>query len=177
MIRFWCKCGRPLQADGEDAGQAAGKGKAVAVFIFCIGFLVFPMVYLRVNGVRERQRDKSNLEQLAEAMEDYHDANGCLPAANAYPTRDGKSGLSWRVALLPYLGQYTLFQQFRLDEPWNSPHNLYLLPQMPEVYRIPGRKGDQPGWTYYQVFVGPDAVFQAGESPAAVPRLPGAAAP
>ncbi len=29
----------------------------------------------------------------------------------------------------------SLNQQFHLDEPWDSEHNLTLVPQMPEVYR------------------------------------------
>ncbi len=159
MIRFWCKA------------------KAMAVFTFCVGLLVFPLLYLWADGVRQRQRDRSNLEQLAEAMQDYHDANGCLPAANAYPTKDGKSGLSWRVALLPYLGEVALFRKFRLDEPWDSPHNLRLLPRMPKVYRMPGRKGNRPGLTHYQVFVGPGAVFLPRQNAPGLPRLPGSAAP
>ena len=43
----------------------------------------------------------------------------------------GKPLLSWRVAILPGLEQGNLYKQFRLDEPWDSPHNLTLLPLMP----------------------------------------------
>ena len=43
----------------------------------------------------------------------------------------GKPGLSWRVAILPYLEQDTLYKQFKLDEPWDSPHNKKLIRQMP----------------------------------------------
>jgi RNA polymerase sigma factor (sigma-70 family) len=67
----------------------------------------------------------------------------------------GKALLSWRVALLPFLDQNELYRQFKLDEPWNSPHNRQLLDKMPAVY---GR--GQPGYTYYQVFVGGDAGFE-----------------
>ncbi len=44
---------------------------------------------------------------------------------------------SWRVHQLPYLGHKPLFDRFRLDEPWDSDHNLALLSEMPEVYRSP----------------------------------------
>ena len=38
-------------------------------------------------------------------------------------SKDGKPFLSWRVALLPYLEQIPLYNKFKLDEPWDSPHN------------------------------------------------------
>lgn len=43
--------------------------------------------------------------------------------------------LSWRVHLLPYLGHTKLFLQFRVNEPWDSPHNKQLLNCMPDIYR------------------------------------------
>ena len=45
--------------------------------------------------------------------------------------------LSWRVAILPDLGERELYEQFHLDEPWNSPHNLVLVGRMPKVYAHP----------------------------------------
>lgn len=49
--------------------------------------------------------------------------------------KDIDAGLSWRVALLPYLGYENLHEQFHHDEPWNSPHNRKLIPMMPRIYR------------------------------------------
>lgn len=43
--------------------------------------------------------------------------------------------LSWRVHLLPFLNHEPLYRQFRLEEPWDSPHNKQLLRHMPDVYR------------------------------------------
>ncbi|MEQ8788046.1 MAG: hypothetical protein RIC55_17190 [Pirellulaceae bacterium] len=42
--------------------------------------------------------------------------------------------LSWRVAMLPGLYCRTLYGEFHLDEPWDSPHNLKLLKHMPTAY-------------------------------------------
>jgi hypothetical protein len=59
--------------------------------------------------------------------------------------------LSWRVHLLPYLEQEDLYAKFRLDEPWDSPHNRKLILQMPEIY------GEDPeGRTVFHVFTSPD---------------------
>lgn len=47
------------------------------------------------------------------------------------------SGLSWRVHLLRAFGEGALADAFRMDEAWDSPHNLRLLPRMPAIYRMP----------------------------------------
>lgn len=46
-----------------------------------------------------------------------------------------ESGLSWRVHLLPFMDESVLYEQFRLDEPWDSEHNLALLERMPDAFR------------------------------------------
>jgi hypothetical protein len=78
-----------------------------------------------------------------------------------FPTRaifrDGRDGLlSWRVALLPYLGYDELYAQFRLNEPWNSRHNYELLAHIPSVYQSPERCDDH---TNYLVPVDTNTAF------------------
>jgi RNA polymerase sigma factor (sigma-70 family) len=68
--------------------------------------------------------------------------------------------LSWRVALLPFLEEDELYKQFRLDEPWDGPHNKKLLHKMPKVFAHPKGIGAEAGMTYYQVFVGEHAAFE-----------------
>jgi hypothetical protein len=66
------------------------------------------------------------------------------------------------VLLLPFVEQQELRDQFKLDEAWDSPHNLRLLPLMPTVYAPPpGRAGRlPPSHTVCHVFVGPGAAFE-----------------
>lgn len=74
------------------------------------------------------------LEQVAAALIDYHDANGSLPPA--FVTDGGGTPLlSWRVLILPYLGEADLFAQFDLTKAWDDPVNQPLLNQMPAVFR------------------------------------------
>src|SRR5262245_56693586 len=75
----------------------------------------------------------NNLKQIGVAMHTYHDKHRSFPAAAIYG-KDGKALLSWRVALLPYLGLEALYKEFKLDEPWDSAHNKRLLEKMPAVY-------------------------------------------
>jgi beta-lactamase regulating signal transducer with metallopeptidase domain len=82
----------------------------------------------------ERIRAINSLKQLLLALHNYQDANGHFPPV-ATRTRDGKPALSWRVLVLPYLEQNDLFNQFHLDEPWDSEHNRPLIGKMPELFR------------------------------------------
>jgi hypothetical protein len=94
------------------------------------------------------------------------DMKGRLPPA-ARRSRNGKPLLSWRVAILPYIEQDDLYKEVKLDEPWDSPHNIKLLPRMPKVYgRFDGKPTSQPYTTYYQVFTGKHTAFEdpQGES-------------
>jgi len=85
---------------------------------------------------------------------------GAPPAGQAVGGKGSKALLSWRVALLPYLQENELYHQFKLDEPWDSPHNKALLKKMPKVFAPPGVKTPEPYSTFYQVFVGPHAAFE-----------------
>lgn len=82
-------------------------------------------------------------------------------APHAIYSTDGKPLLSWRVALLPYLGEQELYSQFHLDEPWDSEHNRKLVARIPILYVIP--KVNLPpvyaGKTNYLAVVGPECVF------------------
>ncbi len=67
----------------------------------------------------ERTAVKNHLRQLALAMHNYHDVYKQFPAA-AIRDAQGRPLLSWRVALLPFLEESKLYQEFHLDEPWDS---------------------------------------------------------
>jgi hypothetical protein len=113
----------------------------------------------KVRAARLRKRSQNNLKQIGIAMHQYHDTFGTLPTAAIYG-KDGKPLLSWRVAILPYIEQNQLYQQFKLDEPWDSEHNKKLLDKMPPIYAPLGVKTKEPNTTFYQAFVGPGAAFE-----------------
>jgi RNA polymerase sigma factor (sigma-70 family) len=108
---------------------------------------------------RYRAQSQNNLKMLALAMHNYEAAYARFPTAASYD-RDGKALLSWRVALLPFLEQAELYNEFKQDEPWNSPHNRKLLERMPKLYAPPGVTTRVPYSTFYQVFVGKGAGFE-----------------
>ena len=67
-------------------------------------------------------------------MHNYHDVHDAFPPQSLV-NKKGERLLSWRVRLLPDLGQFNLYQQFRQDEAWDSEHNKQLIHQMPEIFR------------------------------------------
>ena len=81
---------------------------------------------------RESQR-LNNLRQMILAMHNYESKNKRLPAYANFDV-DGKPLLSWRVHILPFIEQAELYNEFKLDEPWDSPHNIKLVERMPEIY-------------------------------------------
>ena len=80
---------------------------------------------------------------------------------------------SWRVELLPFLGETELYAAYRRDEPWDSDANRRVLARMPAVYRHPADDRDGPFAAYFAAVGSADGGKGASawrpESPAAVP--------
>jgi hypothetical protein len=147
---------------GRSEGRLKGKGMAkTGLVLGLFGSLVPILLLLAVQSVREtanRLWSANNLKQSSLAMHSYADANGTWTPA-AICDAQGKPLLSWRVAILPYIEQGRLYQQFKLDEPWDGPHNSKLLALMPKEYGLRGDTTTPPDHTYYRVFVGNGAAF------------------
>ncbi len=104
------------------------------------------------------QKTKNNLKRLALAMHNYHDVHQHFPPAVVMGP-DGKTPHSWRVELLPFLEGASLFEGYRMNEPWDSPANKRVLEKMPDVFRSPY---DDPKSTNsgYFALVGPGTAFE-----------------
>jgi type II secretory pathway pseudopilin PulG len=172
-----------LREIGASEGRLKGHGLAISgIVLGAIGSLLVAPVFIiailigllvpAVQKVREaaaRIQSSNNLKQIAMAMHNYNDAFGHIPPGNvkaagpggAVVPNYGNPGLSWRVALLPYLEQDDLYKQFRLDEPWDSAHNKALLTKMPKVYAHANADPAKTaaGFTHYRAFVGPGTAF------------------
>lgn len=84
--------------------------------------------------------DEAQKIALLHRVMTYHwDKQTPVPAETVFDvatrTNAPSSNLSWRVHLLRNLDYGDLHTQFRFSEPWDSPHNLELAKQMPEIYR------------------------------------------
>ncbi len=119
--------------------------------------LLLPAVQAAREAAR-RSQCVNNLKQIGLALHNYHSASDGFPAA-AITSKDGRPLLSWRVAILPYIEQNALYNEFKLDEAWDSPHNKALISKMPNTYLCPSRNKVEPFTTTYLTFVGGGALF------------------
>jgi hypothetical protein len=103
------------------------------------------------------QRAANSLREIGLASHNFHDTYRTFPGPGHKTKPEPGGGLSWRVWLLPFLNELQLYNQFKLDEPWDSPHNKALIGQMPDVYRT--GNSTQPGMTSLHLFTGPHAPF------------------
>ncbi|MBN1911150.1 MAG: DUF1559 domain-containing protein, partial [Pirellulales bacterium] len=62
------------------------------------------------------------LRNIALALHNYHNEYGSFPPAYV-ADENGKPMHSWRVLLLERMGRPDLQDEYRFDEPWDSPHN------------------------------------------------------
>jgi hypothetical protein len=106
----------------------------------------------------------NNQKQLGLALYRYHQRHNNFPPAFS-SSKDGKPLLSWRVLILPFLDENALYQEFHLDEPWDSPHNRALVAKMPAIYRCPfeGHNIAAEGKTRYLAPRGTGTIMRGGE--------------
>jgi hypothetical protein len=102
---------------------------------------------------------KKHLAQIGEEMLGYRGEGGNKTLPWAIRDKAGKPLLSWRVAILPRLGEVELYRKFKLDEPWDSPNNKPLVEKMPAIFAPFGPGTNPPGSTFFQVLVGPGTLF------------------
>lgn len=122
----------------------ANGGTAVA-----LGFIL-PAVQQAREAAR-RQQSTNNLKQIALAFHNYHDVHGHLPPA---VIEENGVARSWRVEILPFIEQNALYEQYRKDQPWDSPDNKRVLEQMPALFRDPSDPSG-PNSTSYFALTGP----------------------
>ena len=118
----------------EVFGRQTLPGSSPPVTLMLVGGLT----YTKSSGVLEppESKLKNSLRQILLACLNFESAHQAFPAV-ATKDADGKALLSWRVHILPYIEQNELYEQFHLDEPWDSEHNETLIAKMPAIYCHP----------------------------------------
>jgi len=138
--------------EGQSEAQIATIGILIA--------LLLPAIQAAREAAR-RAKSVNNMKQIMLAMHVHHDARKRFPARANFD-ENGKPLLSWRVHILPYIDEEPLYRQFKLDEPWDSPHNRELIAKMPDIYRNPSSLAE-PGMSDYLVVTGEGTMFEGTE--------------
>ena len=112
-----------------------------------------------------RTECKNNLKQIGLALHNYHDKYGTFPPAYI-ADEHGRRMHSWRVLLLPFVDQQTLYNQYRFDEPWDGPNNRQLLETVVPAYQCPSEyRHQKPQFTAnYLAIVGQDTAWPGDRS-------------
>jgi len=124
---------------GQNSRRISGIAKGV---LLILTLAILPLSAQDSQNTQQNaaveKKNFRNLQYIGLAFHNYHDVHKKFPTAASYDS-EGKPLLSWRVHILPYLGEKEskLYQQFRLDEPWNGPHNRTLVSEMPDVFKVP----------------------------------------
>jgi hypothetical protein len=118
--------------------------------------LLLPAVQAAREAAR-RAQSTNNMKQIGLALHNYHSACGAFPAGYS-ADEDGKPLLSWRIHILPYIEEQNLYNEFHLDEPWDSEHNKKLIEKIPQIYQSPNSTA-KPGMTNYLGASGADGIF------------------
>ena len=108
----------------------------IGVAVLCFGGCLLLPCTQKIRDGEAWVYSANNLHQIGLALHNYVETYGRLPHA-VVRGKDGQPLYSWRVPLLPFLEHDGLYRQFRLDEPWDGPHNRQFLAKMPKVYALP----------------------------------------
>jgi hypothetical protein len=110
---------------GRSKGRLTGQGLAIAglvtgilgTLLTCaaLPLLLIPAVQ-KVREAANRIKNANNLKLIGLAMHNHLSAFDRFPPPYMMD-KSGKPGLSWRVAILPFIGEDSLYKQFHLDEP------------------------------------------------------------
>jgi prepilin-type processing-associated H-X9-DG protein len=123
--------------------------------VVCVGLFAALVIPARL-AAREAARRAvctDNLKRIGQAMHQYHDTYKCFPAA-VLTDEAGNPMRSWRIALLPFLENSTVCDQYDFNEPWDSPGNQVCDCVRPQAFACPSDIQAGPFDTSYVMIVG-----------------------
>ena len=135
------------------------------ITLLVLGVILFLLLMPSVQQERDhlvRRPNENDLRQLTVAMINYESGIGAFPPA--YKTDDTGTPIhSWRVLMLPCIGEDALYSKYDFDEPWDGANNIKLLNQMPAIFSC--RVSNPPAnLTPYKLVVDKGTPFEGGQA-------------
>lgn len=156
---------------GRSQGQIKGSGMAtIGIVLGVMGTLITPFLVLvalllpAVQAAREaarRAQSQNQMRQIELGIHSFHDTFNKFPragvdgATEVDPNSPIHPNLSWRLSALPYSEGSGLYEQFALDQPWDSPQNLPLSSERVPVFTSPNLPKDDNRTLYLAFKKGP----------------------
>jgi hypothetical protein len=157
---------KQLRGNGQGMSLAGIILGACSIGLTALSVLLLIPAVQKVRQAASNAMAQNNTMQIGIAMQDYESKHSLLPDPVYDPKKanlpNGK-GLSWRVGLLPHLGEQNLHDSFALNQTWDSPANSPFSNRIVNSYTNPDEMTAQ---TRFQVFIGKNTFFDPGR-----PRL------
>lgn len=145
----------------EPSGKRTVRSWLVGCGIALLGMSI--VIALLLPGIRTARpaafqaQCMHHLRSITIAVHNYHNTYGTLPPAYTVDSA-GKPLHSWRVLILPFLGEKSLYEQIDLTKPWDDPVNERARQTFLPVYRCPNQR-DSETKTPYLAIVGEEYAF------------------
>lgn len=130
--------------------------QALIGYVLCGPIVVAGWRTARVET--HRQQCSERLATLAAGLRQYAETYRELPPPWTTDSA-GQPLLSWRVLVLPYIGEAGLYQQFDLAAAWDAPQNVPLLDRRPELFACDELDWDDRRSTLCAGVVGDETLF------------------
>jgi hypothetical protein len=136
--------------------------------VVCVLFGLLVMIMGHVKRAAERAMAMNYMKQIGLACHTHEDIYRFLPTPKMVSPEGEPVDMSWRVTVLGYIEQQSLYNQFDRTSGWDSPQNKALVGMMPSVYVDPVRQHEtepadsrstQFRTTHFQLFTGPGTAF------------------
>jgi hypothetical protein len=126
--------------------------------VLAITFIVAACAIAVALGVAvQRARERAyasacqgKLSQLALAIRNYQEHHGHMPAA-FIPDEVGRPSHSWRIVILPFMGEEDAYNGYAFSEPWNGPHNVQWARKhhsLAQIFKCPSDPGSDECTSY-----------------------------
>ena len=153
VIGFLIVCSVHRRLFPSDRGGVDLGGCVSGLLIMLLLCILLMPAFPHAGESSRRAQCRNNLRQLALAFDLYRGTYGHFPPPYIADA-DGKPMHSWRVLILPFIEERSLFDAYDMKQPWDGPHNSQLVAQMPQVFRCPSDGQMPPGMTSYFCITG-----------------------
>ncbi|MCE9553621.1 MAG: DUF1559 domain-containing protein [Planctomycetes bacterium] len=156
-------------------GRVSGRGMAITGIVLSVALpllniicLLIALLVPAVGAARQaarRAQSANNLRQITMAAHQYESQNRRLPAV-----ADDSQGapVSWRVDILPFMEQISLYKLYDKTQPWNSEKNRTVSDRHMPLYSSPEERALNN--THYLAVMGPGTAFE-GNKPIELQRF------
>jgi hypothetical protein len=115
-----------------------------------------------------------NVQSLRTALENYAQQHHDLYPSASVPGPDGRPWHSWRVLILPYIGEQAQHADYWFLEPWDGPNNRQLARSWPRPFCCTVEPNKSAPTTTLVLVTGPGSAWGEGTPPsrARLEKLP-----